>query len=441
MTGLAIASRPGFDVVGIETDRRKVKAYNSGKVPFFEPGLEVLLKKACRARRFRASSDYEDCADSDVSIIAVGTPSSSNGSPDLTYVKNAASELSKVVHRSHKRMTVVVKSTVIPGTARNVVGPLLGNEAELGSSLGLASNPEFLAEGTAVDDMLHPSRLVVGAADRLSASAMRSLYSKFYGEAFKRIPYIETTLENAELIKYASNSLLSLKVSFINEIARICEATPNADVDTVALGVGLDRRLGRSFLKAGPGWGGSCFRKDVSALLAYSEELLGARPKVLAANLASNVDQRSYVVRLAEKALGGLKGKEIAVLGVAFKARTDDVRDSQAFDVVSKLLVAGSKVSVYDPSPAALENFKAQFKGEEMEGGDPTYSTSLEDCLRGREGAVILTDWDEFKKLKPSFFSSLMNGEKALVDTRRIYDRDEFRRKSLRYVALGVNDE
>jgi len=432
VTALCFASKHGFDVVGVDVDESRVSKLRNSEAPVYEPGLRELLNDTLR-KSFHPTVDFGDVQGCQAVFLTVGTPPKADGSPNLGYVEAAARSLGGSLRQSGAKAVVVVKSTVPPGTARNIVGPAVQESfgEPLGVGFGLASNPEFLAEGSAVKDMLSPDRIVVGAYDAYSRGVMRELYEEFYGKDFGGTPYLETSLENAELVKYANNAFLSLKVSFINELSRICESTLNTDVDFVAKGIGFDKRIGPHFLKAGPGWGGSCFGKDVSALIKHADRVGAGELNVLRANLASNEAQKVHVVELLERELGGLTHKRVAVLGLAFKAETDDARDSQAATVIAELLKRGADVKAYDPM--ATNNF-ANIYGLKVD-----YCGSADSCVEGCDAALVLTDWEEFRRLEQAFFEEKMDGG-VLLDARRIYrDKVSGKDSRLKYVGLGVN--
>jgi UDPglucose 6-dehydrogenase len=295
---------------------------------------------------------------------------------------------------------------------------------EVGPKLGLCANPEFLKEGTAINDALHPDKIVIGARDKKSAEQLTRLYKRFYRG--KLPPVIVTNPESAELVKYASNAFLATKISFINTIANIAQQTPGVDVGTVAKAIGLDPRIGELFLKAGPGYGGSCFHKDLQALINYSNKN-GYDPVLFRATEETNEKQATRVVDMAEKLLGSLSGKKVAVLGLAFKKDTDDIREAASLRVISQLKEKGAQVIAYDPM--AIPNAKKALP-DQIE-----YAENPRSTLKGADCAVIMTEWDQFRKLKPKDFRSYMKTPN-IVDARRIYDPDEFRQ--LGYVAIGL---
>jgi UDPglucose 6-dehydrogenase len=306
------------------------------------------------------------------------------------------------------------------------VQPTLENHAEtkVGRSLGLCANPEFLKEGTAINDALHPDKIVIGSNDKKSANQLTRFYRKFY--ASKLPPVILTSPQAAELVKYASNAFLATKISFINTIANIAQRTPGVDVGTVAKAIGLDPRIGELFLKAGPGYGGSCFHKDLQALITYSKKN-GYNPVLFQATEETNEKQATRVVDMAKKLLGSLSDKKIAVLGLAFKKDTDDIREAASLRVISQLKKKGAQVIAYDPM--AIPNAKKALS-DQIEYAENPHST-----LQGTDCAVIMTEWDQFQKLKPQDFRSYMKTPN-IVDARRIYDPEDFR--ELNYAAIGL---
>ncbi len=427
-TAVCLATR--FPTFAIDVNKDRVSSLLAGKVTIHEKGLQGLLQKGLAAKRLFFSTSPEDLGGVDIVFIAVGTPSSADGSIDLSQVRTACAAVGDALKRSKQVPLVLMKSTVVPGTARTVAKPLLESHSAktCGKDFGLCSNPEFLREGTAVQDTLSPDRVVLGPFDELSLHLARSFYQRLYGRSFAK--FLETSPEGAELVKYGSNALLATKVSFINLIARLCERFPGTDVSDVARGMGMDSRIGQQFLQAGPGFGGSCFPKDVRAL-SRSLSDSGLDPSILESILKVNDAQPNHVVELAEKAANSLQSKEIAVLGLAFKADTDDIRESRSIPLIRRLLEIGGNVRVYDP--VAMPNAKAALASRVV------YSSSVRDCLKGADIAIVMTAWRQFRSLKPADFINLMRSP-VLVDARRIYDPRLFSRK-LRYVAVGLGTE
>jgi len=427
-TAVCIAAK--YPTTAIDVNETRVSSLNSGVVPIHEKGLQALLRKGLATKSLSFSTAHEDLASADVIFIAVGTPSSEDGSIDLSQVRSSCAAIGDSIKRSESVPLVFMKSTAVPGTARTVVKPLLEQRSAkaCGKDFGLCSNPEFLREGSAIQDTLFPDRVVLGPFDELSLHLARSFYQGFYGRSFA--DFLVTSPEGAELVKYGSNAMLATRVSFINLVAGLCERFPGTDVEDVARGMGMDHRIGQHFLQAGPGFGGSCFAKDVRAF-SRSISDFGFDSSFLESILNINEEQPKHVVSLAEKAAGSLQGREIAVLGLAFKADTDDIRESRSIPLVRRLLELGGEVRVYDPvaMPAAKGALASRV----------VYSTSARDCIKGADVAIVMTAWRQFKGLKPGDYLKLMRSP-ILVDARRIYDPRTYSRK-LRYVAVGRGTE
>ena len=424
-TAVAFASRR-IATIGIDVDEEKVRSISRGKAPFVEKDLPGFLSRAISSKRLTTSSDASELASAAHIFITVPTPNSHDGSIDLSFVKSAIETIGGVLKESRGYKVVVVKSTVTPGTALNELLPTITRAAgkKLGE-FGLASNPEFLREGHAIEDTLHPDRIVIGTEDRKSQRGMLSLYRTFYG----RLPRcLLTTTVNAELVKYASNSFLATRVSFINEIANLCARLQGADVSVVAEGMGLDSRIGRTFLRAGLGFGGSCFPKDVSALLMASEAA-GAKLGVVEAAALTNKSQPFVAVDLAEGLVGDLRGKRVALLGLAFKPESDDMRDAVSLELIPRLVEKGAAVVAYDP--AAMENARAKL-GETIE-----YASSARECLRRADCCILVTEWPQFSRLRPVDFKGLMRVP-AVVDGRRLFSADSFLKSGVKFSAVGL---
>lgn len=420
-----------FEVTGIDVDGERISSLGRGVSPIHEKRLPALLKSGVVKGRLAFSSSYDSIQGADVILIAVGTPSQSDGSIDLSQVTAASAMVGKQLALSRKRHTVVLKSTVTPGTTNAVVRPILERESgkKCGSGFGLCSNPEFLREGAAVEDMLHPDRIVIGQVDKGSGLVMKALYQRLYGP--KSPPVVVTSAENAELIKYASNTFLAAKISFANFIARVCETIPGGDVEEVARGMGFDPRIGHEYLHAGPGFGGACFPKDTRALSAFALDR-SIDASLLHSVLEINDTQPELIVSAVERALGEITGKEIAVLGAAFKKDTDDVRDSRAIVLARSLFSKGARVRMTDPE--AIEGAKREL------GGQAVYYEDPRECIRGADAAVVMTAWDDFKKLRARDFLELMRTP-FVFDARRLYDRDKYRLPGLNFQALGRGPE
>jgi len=379
-TGVGFAEL-GNDVTFIDVDENKIKAINSAKPPIFEKGLEELMNK--NRDKYKATNNYESILDTDITFICVGTPSKDDGSIDLSFVESAAREIGKMLKRKDGFHTVVVKSTVVPGTTEEVVKPLIEKESgkRAFEDFGLAMNPEFLREGSAVDDFFNPDRIVIGVKDDKTREVLEMLYSPF------NCPKLVTDIKTAEMIKYASNAFLATKISFANEIGNICKKL-GIDAYEVFKGVGLDHRINPAFFRAGIGFGGSCFPKDVKALIAKARDV-GEEPKLLKAVMDVNEGQPMRLIELLKKHIPNLRGKKVGVLGLAFKPDTDDIRESRAIPIVEELLKEQAEILAYDPK--AMDNFKQLFP-------QIRYAETPNEVLNA-DAVLIVTEWKEFEQL------------------------------------------
>lgn len=419
----------GFRVLISTNDPKKIKMINEGKAPFFEPELEGLLRKAVKSGALKATNTRNEAIlDSDVTFICVGTPSAADGSIDLSFIYAAAEEVGRSLRKKGGHHTVVVRSTVVPGTTDKVKGIIervSGKSAD--REFGICMCPEFLRQGNAVYDTFNPDRVVIGEHDKKSGEILEKLFKKFYKG--KKVPMLRMNTVSAEMVKYVSNSVLATKVSFINEIANICEKLSDVDVYEVAKGVGLDRRVGPLFLEAGPGFGGSCFPKDVNAILSFSRES-GYEPKILGAVMKVNQEQALHVVDLARRSLGELAGKRIAVLGLSFKPDTDDMREAPSVRIIRKLLEEGAKVVAYDP--VAVNNAK-KILNDAIQ-----YANSSSECLKDADCCVVVTEWDEFKKIKPEMLKKMKG--RSIIDSRRIWNAETLRKAGFDYSGIGLGE-
>jgi UDPglucose 6-dehydrogenase len=387
----------GHQVVCIDTIKDKVDSINAGVPPIFEEGLEELLRKHLASGTFRATNDIDAVLDTDMTFLCVGTPSREDGSIDLSYVLQATEDLASVLSSKKGRHVVVVKSTVLPNTTRDRVMPVLLKRSgkALGDELGVAMNPEFLKEGVAVADFLRPDRVVIGATDQRTFEAVASLYQRV------EAPILRTDLSTAEMIKMASNAFLAARISLVNELGNLSKEL-GMDFREVAKGVGLDPRVGPLFLRAGCGFGGSCFPKDVKSLRAEARSI-GLPTDMLDSVLSVNERQPRRMVELLEKKIH-LNGRTVAVLGLAFKPGTDDIREASSLTVVRELLERGANVRAFDPQ--AMPNFRRLFP-------DIVYCREARDCLHGADAALVLTEWKEFAD--PALY-----GEMPVIDGRGI---------------------
>ena len=427
-TAVGFASK-GYNVIASTHDAEKADKINQGIPPFHEPNLQNLLEKNIQKGYLKCLIDETEKAvlETDLTFNAVGTPSRPDGSIDLQFIESSSSDMGKALHKKSTYHVVVIKSTVVPGTTQDLVKPILEKESKkkCGRDFGLCMSPEFLRQGSAFEDTMHTDRIVIGEYDKKSGDTLEDLYKDFYAE--NTPPTIRTTLSTAELIKYASNSLLATKISFINTIANLCEKIPGADVKTVAVAMGLDKRIGPLFLNAGLGYGGSCFPKDVKALMALSKSL-GYPLKLLEAVEDVNKTQPLKAIQFCKEQLGNLEGKRIAILGLAFKADTDDMREARVIPIINQLTKEGALVTAYDPvaTPIAKTIFKNKIQ----------YASSAINCLKNADCAILVTEWDEFKKLTPEDFIKNMK-QPILIDGRRIYNPETFSKK-LKFTAIGI---
>jgi len=409
----------GHRVCCVDKDAGKIEGLHRGLMPIWEPGLEALVKSNVERGRLTFTTDtVEGVKDAEAVFIAVGTPARrGDGHADLTYVFDAVRELAKVI----KPGTVVVTKSTVPVGTGDKIEAILREEGV--TDVSVASNPEFLREGAAIADFKHPDRIVVGAEDDRAQHVLREIYRPLF---LNRAPILITGRRTAELTKYAANAFLAVKISFINEIADLCEAV-DADVQDVARGIGLDNRIGPKFLHAGPGYGGSCFPKDTLALL-QTADAVGVDQRIVRTTVEVNDDRKEQMVERVEKALGGdVRGKRVAILGLAFKPNTDDMREAPSIPIVKALLQRGAKVSAFDP--VARHQAEPLLPGIEF--ADDAYAAA-----DGADALVIVTEWDEFRALDLDRVAGSLKG-KILVDLRNVYDRADAEEAGLTYYSIG----
>lgn len=416
----ACFSEFGFDVTCIDKDARKIDSIKSGVMPIYEPGLEDLVARNIDAGRLHFTTETAAAvAAADAVFIAVGTPTRrGDGHADLSYVYDAARELAAHITGY---TVVVTKSTVPVGTGREVESIVRNTNPD--ADFDVASNPEFLREGAAISDFMRPDRVVVGAETDRARALLKALYRPLY---LIETPVLMTSLETAELIKYASNAFLAVKISYINQMADLCEKV-GADVHDVSKGMGLDKRIGNKFLHPGPGYGGSCFPKDTLALVRTAEDY-GSDVSIVDEVVAYNAARKSAMAARVIAAGGGVAGKTVAILGLSFKPETDDMRDSPSLDIVPALVEAGASIRAYDP--------KAMHEAKSMLPEGVTFADSALACLADADIAVIVTEWNEFRALTAAQFLAAMRGT-VLVDLRNIYRPDEMRDAGLIYQSIG----
>ena len=418
VTGAGLADF-GNDVTCVDVDAKKIDALNKGLIPIYEPGLDKLVSKNVSEGRLRFTTDIPAAIrDARAIFIAVGTPPKADGSADLRYVEEVARTIAR--HMNGPKL-VITKSTVPIGTGRMIERIV----AESGTThkVSVVSNPEFLREGSAIEDFMKPDRVVIGASDEESAELMREIYAPLHS---LEIPFVVTNVESSELIKYAANGFLATKITFINEIAQVCEKV-GANVHDVAVGMGLDTRIGPKFLQAGPGFGGSCFPKDTSSMADIARKN-GYEFQIMEAVLRVNDDiKQRMVAKIVESAGGSVKGKTIAMLGLAFKPETDDMRDSPTIPIIKGLQKHGAAIRAYDPQ--AMENCKSIFT-------DVTYCDDAYATAEGADALVLATEWNEFRALN---FDRIRAAMKApnLIDLRNVYDPQRMRNLGFHYTSVG----
>lgn len=408
----------GFDVTCVDTDPAKISQLIDGKIPIFEPGLEDMLAR--NASRLTFTTELSSgLSDADAVFIAVGTPSRrGDGEADLTYVEAAARQVAQGMRPG---TIVVVKSTVVVGTTRRIK-QIIEDEVP-GKDFSIASNPEFLREGSAIEDFMRPDRVVIGVDDERAEQMLRQLYRPLN---IRETPIVVTSLENAEITKYAANAFLAMKITFINEIADLCEKA-GGDVQDIAKAIGIDKRIGSKFLHPGPGYGGSCFPKDTRAMAAIADRM-GSPIRLIETTIRVN-DQRMQALagKVTAAAGGSLDGKTVAILGIAFKPNTDDVRESASLTMIPDLQETGAAIRAHDPE--AMDAARPMLSGV-------TWCSDAYDAADGADIVVIVTEWNEYRALDLNRISALMRGD-TLVDFRNIYPLREMRNYPLRYISVG----
>lgn len=404
-TAVGFASK-GHNVICVDIDKEKVEKINSGIAPIYEQGLDELLAKAVKNGMLKAVQNLSGIGDQDFVFISVGTPQNQDGSINLKYIENAAEDIGRFLQNS-AYCVVVVKSTVLPETTDKVIIPILEKTSgkKVSEDFGICVNPEFFREGKALEDFFRPDRIIIGHHDKKSYSKLAELYSDF------KAPIISNNTKTAELMKYTSNAFLATKISFINEVGNMCKKL-GIDVYEVAEGMGLDKRIGQHFLQAGIGFGGSCFRKDVEALKTKAREL-GESMNILDSTLKVNEKQPSRIVSLLKEKID-IRNKTIAVLGLAFKEDTDDIRDAPSLQIIEELLMHNCILKCYDPK--AMSNVEKIFP-------QINYSQSLSDALKDADACLVLTGWDEFKKLSDKDFEFMRN--KIIIEGRKVLDKNK----------------
>jgi len=413
----------GLNVTCVDIDKEKVRMLHEGKIPIYEPGLEELFRRNRERGRLHFSDNIQEAiCNCLVTLIAVGTDAGPDGLPDLSQVWSAADMIADCIS---EYKVMILKSTVPVGTSANLF-KRIKERLKHPQEFDVAFNPEFLREGSAVEDFFHPNRIVVGASSDRASAIMKDIYRPLY---LIQTPFVFTTCECAELIKYAANSFLALKISFMNEMANLCDAIgPNADVHTLAHALGLDQRIGSKFLHPGPGFGGYCLPKDTLAL-SHIAKAFGQEVKTIDAAIAVNNQQYLRVVEKLKSGLGSLDGKVIGILGLSFKPNTDDVRESRAVRICRALLAAKCELRVFDP--VALHHGRRLLGDQHI-----TYCSDAQDAVTGCDAIAFCTEWNEFRSLDLRGLKQHMRGD-VLVDAKNIFDPTRVRESGFRYYGMG----
>jgi UDPglucose 6-dehydrogenase len=409
----------GVDVTCVDVDVTKIEKLHQGIIPIYEPGLDQLVERNVKAGRLNFTTDLGAAVkQAEVVFLAVGTPPKPDGTPDMSYYQQAAKDVAKAMN-GYK--VLVTKSTVPIGTGK-WLRQFVGENLEVQTEFGVASNPEFLREGAAIDDFMHPDRVVIGSNEARAIEVMKELYRPLY---LIETPIVITSLEAAELIKYAANAFLATKITFINEVANLCDAI-GCDVHDVARGMGMDNRIGRKFLHPGPGYGGSCFPKDTRALTTVADQF-GVETRIVDAVIEANERQRDAMIPKIEKLVGDLSGKKLGILGLSFKPETDDMRESPAVDIIKAVVAKGASVKAFDP--VAIEEAKHCLDGIE-------FASDEYDAIDGADAMVIITEWNQFRALDMERVKQLLKSPR-IADLRNVYEPEDMREMGFEYVGVG----
>ena len=412
----AVLAELGNEVMAADVDRNKIDGLNDGVMPIFEPGLKELVERNVKEKRLRFThNNNEAIGHGDVIFICVGTPPKDNWETELKYVENVAKDIAK----NMKSYKVIVHKSTVPVETGDKVKKIIKDNIKEDVSFDVVSNPEFLREGTAIEDTLHPDRVVIGADSGKAIAIMKKIYGQI------KAPLIITDIKSAELIKHASNAFLATKISFINSVARICELA-GADVEKVAEGMGYDKRISKHFLNAGIGYGGFCFPKDSQAFIKIAENY-GYDYKLLKATNEINEEQKKNFLGKVKKALGSINGKNIAVLGLSFKPNTDDMRFAPSAYIIGKLQDNGAKIRAYDP--VAMNNAKNILS-------NVSFCRDPYEASKGADALLILTEWNEFKEMDLKKIKSLLKSP-LIIDGRNIYDLKTMEKEGFRYISIG----
>ena len=409
----------GVDVTCVDVDEKKIAGLKEGKIPIYEPGLDKIVAKNVDSDRLHFTTDLKSAVEESLVIfLAVGTPPKEDGSPDMSFYQTAAREIAEAIN-GYK--VLVTKSTVPVGTGK-WLREFVSSNLKAETRFGVASNPEFLREGAAIEDFMRPDRVVIGSNEDDAIAIMKDLYRPLH---LIETPIVITSLEAAELIKYAANAFLATKITFINEIANLCDAI-GCDVHDVARGMGMDKRVGSKFLHPGPGYGGSCFPKDTRALTTVADKF-NVETLIVDAVVEANERQRQAMIPKIEKLVGSLDGKKIGVLGLSFKPETDDMRESPAIDIIKEMQTRGASIKAYDP--VAVEEARHFLT-------DVEYAVDEYEAIEGADALVIITEWNQFRALDMEKVKQLLK-EPKIADLRNIYEPKAMRELGFEYIGVG----
>jgi UDPglucose 6-dehydrogenase len=420
----SVLSSKGYDVVGIDVDKEKCKKIINGITPFYEPGLEEILKNGLK-KKLKISDDFSLINNCNLIFVTVGTPQNLSGTIDLSIIKKAVSTIGINLQKNKNNPIIFIKSTVVPGTMKKDLLPILEKKSKkkAGKDFGLISNPEFLQESSAIKDTKFPHAIVLGGYQTKFMVKAKNFFEKLH----PNVPIIVTNHQTAEMIKYANNSFLATKISFINQLSNICQKIPGANIDDIAKTIGMDPRIGELFLNAGPGYGGSCLPKDMRALINFAK-ISGIKPTLLNAVEEINAKQLEEIISITKQRLGDLTSKRITILGTAFKPNTDDIRDSIAIKLIKKFLKRKAKIIIHDPK--AIKNTRNVF-GEKI-----NYGKSIKDALSKSHCVIIMTQWKQYEKLNNKEFNFM--SKKLVIDCRRMLIGKEL---DVDYFAIGLGKE
>jgi UDPglucose 6-dehydrogenase len=417
----SVLASKGYDVIGIDTDNEKCSKIINGISPFFEPELEKVLQNGLK-KKLQIENNFSLINSCDFIFVTVGTPQKTNGSIDLSKIKKAICTIAENLIKNDKKPIIIIKSTVIPGTAKKVILPILEKKSNKknGKDFALISNPEFLQESNAIKNTKFPHAVVLGGDQTEFMEKTKKLFKKLH----PNVPIIVTNHQTSEMIKYANNSFLATKISFINQLSNICQKIPGANIDDIGTTMGLDPRIGKLFLNAGPGYGGSCLPKDMRALINFAKTSR-INPTLLNAVEEINTKQLDQIILMTKEKIGNLTSKKITILGTAFKPNTDDIRDSVAIELIRKLLKKKAKITIHDPK--AIKNTKRIFEDK------INYAETMKDALSKSECVIIMTQWKQYEKLNNNEFKYMKR--KFVIDCRRMLAKKQL---DVDYYAIGL---